>query len=132
LAGINRAKDLCQGETLCGACRDACPVNIDIPRMLRLLRSKLAEGDPHWNVRPQNRLEGWGYKIWAAMIQNRRRYELSMSIMRSIQHLLPQKNGMIQKLPPPFESWTRYRNIKPLARQSFSKRWQRLNPNKPC
>ncbi|MCK5528128.1 MAG: lactate utilization protein, partial [Kiritimatiellae bacterium] len=50
LAGINRFKDLCQGETLCGACQDACPVNIDLPRMLLALRAKLADGDPKWNV----------------------------------------------------------------------------------
>jgi L-lactate dehydrogenase complex protein LldF len=41
LKGINRHADLCQGESLCGACMDACPVNIDIPRMLLLLRQKL-------------------------------------------------------------------------------------------
>ena len=41
LAGINRCKDLCQGETLCGACQDACPVNIDIPRMLLALRMRV-------------------------------------------------------------------------------------------
>ena len=45
LAGMNRAKDLCLGETLCGACKDACPVAIDIPRMLLELRAALADGD---------------------------------------------------------------------------------------
>ena len=50
LVGINRAADLCQGETLCGACQDACPVNIDLPRMLLLLRAKLADGDAKWQV----------------------------------------------------------------------------------
>jgi L-lactate dehydrogenase complex protein LldF len=57
LVGINQAKDLCLGETLCGACQDACPVNIDIPRMLLALRFKLAEGDSVWNVTPADRKE---------------------------------------------------------------------------
>ena len=57
VAGINEAKDLCQGETLCGACQDACPINIDIPRMLLALRAKLAEGDASWNVRVKSRAE---------------------------------------------------------------------------
>jgi len=53
LAGINRAHHLCQGETLCGACRQACPVDINIPRMLLALRSKLAQGDPAGNTKPK-------------------------------------------------------------------------------
>uniref|UniRef100_UPI000A4DEE1D 4Fe-4S dicluster domain-containing protein n=1 Tax=Desulfosarcina cetonica TaxID=90730 RepID=UPI000A4DEE1D len=44
LIGLNKAKDLCMGESLCGACKDACPVNIDLPRMLRELRARISEG----------------------------------------------------------------------------------------
>ena len=65
LAGINEAKDLCQGETLCGACQDACPVNIDIPRMLLALRTKLAEGDTAWDVSPSSRPEKLFYQMWS-------------------------------------------------------------------
>ena len=63
LVGINRAADLCQGETLCGACQDACPVNIDLPRMLLLLRAKLADGDAAWQVSRRSQLEKAAYQI---------------------------------------------------------------------
>ena len=71
LVGINQAKDLCLGETLCGACQDACPVNIDIPRMLLALRFKLAEGDSVWNVTPADRKEKAIYSAWSWMIRRR-------------------------------------------------------------
>ena len=45
LVGLKEAKDLPQASSLCGACREVCPIKIDIPRMLLHLRHKLAEGD---------------------------------------------------------------------------------------
>ena len=38
LTGLSDAKDLPYASTLCGACKEACPVQIDIPRMLLYLR----------------------------------------------------------------------------------------------
>ncbi len=43
LVGVAQAKDLPNASTLCGACRDACPVQINIPRMLLHLRHQQAE-----------------------------------------------------------------------------------------
>ena len=45
LVGVAEAKDLPNASTLCGACRDACPVQINIPRMLLHLRHQQAESD---------------------------------------------------------------------------------------
>ena len=45
LVGLNEAKDLPHASSLCGACREVCPIKINIPRMLLHLRHKLAEGD---------------------------------------------------------------------------------------
>jgi len=125
LVGINRAKDLCLGETLCGACQDACPVNIDIPRMLLALRAKLAEGDPAWNVRPANKTEAAVYRTWSWIIRNRTAYDFILRLGAIGQKILPQKDGMIHWLPPPMNGWTGSRDIRPLAAQSFIKRWRK-------
>jgi L-lactate dehydrogenase complex protein LldF len=84
LSGINHSRDLCLGETLCGACKEACPVHIDIPRMLLELRSMLADGDASWQVRRNSLLEKAGWMIWSWMIQDRRRYELGARLMKRI------------------------------------------------
>ena len=127
LVGINRAKDLCQGETLCGACQDACPVNIDLPRMLLELRAQLADGDPLWGVKRSNPMEKLAYGAWSLMIRNRAVYNSALRAARHLQFILPQKAGMIRRLPPPLDGWTRSRDMKPLARETFADRWKQLN-----
>ena len=125
LAGINEAKDLCHGETLCGACQDACPVNIDIPRMLLALRNKLAEGDPNWGVSRSSSGEKLAYQIWSWMISNRFVYDWFLRLTSIGQNVLPNHNGMIRRLPPLMHGWTRHRDIQPVAGESFMSRWKK-------
>ena len=125
LVGINRAKDLCLGETLCGACQDQCPVNIDIPRMLLALRAKLAEGDSDWGVTPVNRTEALMFNIWSWLLRHRPVYDLVIRLAGLGQQLLPQKNGMLRRLPPPMNGWTQSRDIRPIAAESFLQRWRK-------
>ncbi|MGD9301138.1 MAG: LutB/LldF family L-lactate oxidation iron-sulfur protein [Desulfobacterales bacterium] len=125
LAGINEARHLCQGETLCGACQDACPVNIDLPRMLLALRAKLADGDPDWGVSRASLTEKAIFKMWSWVIRHRQAYELFLRAASFGQKLLPQKDGMISRLPPPASGWTRGRDMKPIAGQSFLRRWKK-------
>jgi L-lactate dehydrogenase complex protein LldF len=119
LVGVNRAKDLCLGETLCGACQDICPVNINIPRMLLALRTKLAEGDPAWGVKAADRKEKLIMHGWSWMIRNRAVYDRALQLAALGQKFLPQKDGMLHRLPPPISGWTQGRNIRPLAKESF-------------
>ncbi len=125
LVGINRAKDLCLGETLCGACQDQCPVNIDIPRMLLALRAKLAEGDSGWGVKPVDRPEALMFSIWSWLLRHRPLYDLVIKLAGLGQKVLPQKRGMLRRLPPPMNGWTRSRDIRPLAAESFIQRWRK-------
>jgi L-lactate dehydrogenase complex protein LldF len=125
LVGINRAKDLCLGETLCGACQDACAVNIDLPRMLLALRAKLAEGDPAWQVAPADRKEKLLWQAWSRIIQKRAIYDVALGLIALAQKLLPQRNGMIRRLPPPVSGWTQGRDLRPLAKESFIRRWKK-------
>ena len=125
LVGINRAKDLCLGETLCGACQDICPVNINLPRMLLALRAKLAQGDTAWEVTPVDRKEKFLFQAWSWIIRHRGRYDLAVKLAAAGQKLLAQKDTMIHRLPPPIHGWTKGRDIKPLAAESFISRWKK-------
>ncbi|MEN8245042.1 MAG: LutB/LldF family L-lactate oxidation iron-sulfur protein [Thermodesulfobacteriota bacterium] len=124
LVGINRAADLCQGETLCGACQNACPINIDLPRMLLLLRAKLADGDAKWQVSRRSQLEKAAYQIWSRIMQNRRVYDLAVGVAKVFQRFLPTSKGLLRSLPPPFNGWTKSRDMQPLAGESFSRWWK--------
>jgi L-lactate dehydrogenase complex protein LldF len=125
LTGINRAKDLCQGETLCGACKDACSMDIDLPRMLLALREKLAYGDATWQVEADNRAERLAYRGWSWLIRSRRLYELALKLAAAGQGLLPHHKGMLRRLPPPVQGWTQSRDLHPLAQETFMERWRR-------
>ncbi|OQW99434.1 MAG: iron-sulfur cluster-binding protein [Desulfobacteraceae bacterium A6] len=125
LVGINRAKDLCLGETLCGACKDACPVDIDLPRMLLLLRSKLADGDMKWNVRRDNTGEKILYVIWSEIVQRRWAYDAMLSLSRKGLRLFTGKEGMISSLPFFLKGWTDSRDMKPPAPESFIRQWKK-------
>jgi L-lactate dehydrogenase complex protein LldF len=103
---------------------DACPVNIDLPRMLLALREQLAYGDPAWQVEPADRLEAALFKAWARVVENRRLYEIGLKLLRIGQKLLPSACGMLRRLPPPLHGWTRARDIEPLAGETFLERWR--------
>jgi L-lactate dehydrogenase complex protein LldF len=124
LVGVNRAKDLCQGETLCGACRDACPVAIDIPRMLLALRAKLAVGDDRWNVAPTGPAERAAYRFWSGLIGNRRIYEMCLRAAGIGGRLFARRDGTLGPLPGPLSGWTRTRNLPTPAPKSFMQRWR--------
>jgi L-lactate dehydrogenase complex protein LldF len=119
LTGVNAASDLCLGESLCGACQQACPVNIDLPRMLLELRAMLAEGDRKWGVAVKNPAERAAFGIWSRLIQSRRSYELLLRLAGLGQWGLPTSEGMIRKLPLVGRGWTVSRDLKPLAAKSF-------------
>jgi len=123
--GINTCHHLCQGETLCGACKEVCPVDNDLPRMLSLLRSKLADGDRRWNVKPHSRLMKLVFGAWSVVMSNRDLYNALTALTRAGQRLLPRKNGWIRRLPGPLGGWTRGRDFPPLAAKSFAERWAR-------
>jgi L-lactate dehydrogenase complex protein LldF len=123
LQGINQHADLCKGETLCGACRDVCPVDNDLPRMLAALRHKLAYGDPAWQVRPHNRLEALGFRLWRRIISNSRLYETALRVVRTLQRPFAGSQGVIGPLPGLKGGWTEGRDLPPVAPQTFREQW---------
>ncbi|MCD4718496.1 MAG: iron-sulfur cluster-binding protein [Desulfobacula sp.] len=122
--GINRAKDLCRGEPLCGACKQACSVNINLPRMLLALRAKLAEGDQNWDVKPAEPKEKLMFQLWSMVIQNRKIYDFALKMGAIFQKFLPRHNGLILKLPFGFKGWTQSRDMQPIAKKSFLTLWK--------
>src|SRR5207247_2582979 len=60
LNGPGAVKDLAHASSLCGACADACPVRIDIPRMLIELRREVDEKRiAPWTERSVFKAFGW-------------------------------------------------------------------------
>lgn len=136
LFGVNEFADLCKGETLCGACREVCPVDNDLPRMLSALRHKLAYGDAHWGVAPHNPKEQRFFRLWSHMIRRPRLYHFLIRAAGILQRPFLNRNHTCSNLPGKGRGWTATRDLPPIASSSFRDRWQQrvsrrsINPGK--
>jgi L-lactate dehydrogenase complex protein LldF len=123
LVGLNRAKDLPHASSLCGACREACPVKINIPHMLLHLRHKLAESQEpdEQGVTDAENLLARGY---ARLMSNPGLLSLTHKVARNLQKPLV-KEGKIKKAPLPLLSqWTKARDFPALPPRTFHEIWQ--------
>ena len=121
LVGLERAKHLYQGETLCGACRDICPVNIDLPRMLVALRRQLKT-----RGRGFHRFRGAGeeaaYIAWAWTMSSAGRYRLAQHMLAGGGKWAGDEQGMIHRMPGKAGGWTSSRDLRAPAARSFRSR----------
>ena len=97
-------------STLCGACRDICPVRIDIPRILLHLRWKETEGQSHlkW-PRAATRVRK-GARRFARLARHPRMIRALGKIGAWM--LRPfSRDGWLKRMPPPFSAWTKIRDF---------------------
>ena len=122
LTGLSDAKDLPNASSLCGACREACPVKIDIPRMLLYLRKELAEGQTYPEERSASPFERLAMRLWRRTVSSPRMYRLAGLLAGLLQRPLA-RGGRIRWLPFPLSRWTRYRSFPAVASRPFRSRW---------
>ena len=120
LTGLSDAKDLPFASSLCGACKEACPVKIDIPRMLLYLRNQLVEGSDY----PDQRTS----KVWERLISKFAAFLLSNS---KLTNTLTKSASLIGNVAPfirkPFpSSWKKTRESPTLAKKTFLEQWASL------
>jgi len=116
LEGTPAVRDLAHASSLCGACADACPVRIDIPRMLIELRREIDDQ----KIAPWT--ERIAFKLLARMLQSPRLYRISAKAGRLLQRPFT-RDGGIRRLPLVFGEWTRTRDLPPVAARTFQERW---------
>jgi L-lactate dehydrogenase complex protein LldF len=133
LVGLEQARELPFASSLCGACRDVCPVKINIPDLLLHLRSKAqqpAQGGTASGPRIRAALgERASMRLWAWIMTRPRVYVLCGRLARWTQRLFTRRdrgNGQkwIRRLPVgPLARWTDGRDLPALAPESFGERF---------
>jgi L-lactate dehydrogenase complex protein LldF len=78
LKGLQGYPDLPQASSLCGACKQACPVNIDIPAHLVRLRKELA-AQKSGGVAKRT-----AYRLWAMSLRSPVLYRLGLKMNRFV------------------------------------------------
>ena len=119
LNGPGSVKDLAHASSLCGACADACPVRIDIPKMLVALRKDLdVQRIAPWTERVVFRMLG-------KILTRPALYRLARSFGRIAQRPFAH-DGAIRRVPFAFGEWTRSRDLPAVAERTFQERWAEL------
>ena len=118
LEGLDKYHELPHASSLCGACKDVCPVRIDIPRMLLKLRADTVEaGKSPWWIGAGIRALAWvgtrpGLFEWAGAVAARATQGLAT-------------DGWIRRMPGHLSRWTKTRDFPAMNRTSFQTRWRR-------
>ena len=125
LTNLSEAKDLPYASTLCGACKEACPVKINIPRMLLYLRKELTQGETYPEHKSVSMAESTAVKGWRASVSSSFMMRLSNLGGRLLQ--LPfVRGGRIDRLPSPLSGWTKHRKFPAIASKPFRTRWKNI------
>jgi L-lactate dehydrogenase complex protein LldF len=117
LRGLGDWSDLPQASTLCGACRDVCPVRLDIPRMLLGLRARPA------STRRAPLALRLGMRVFGQVARRPWAYRLLARIAGALlRGLAP--DGWVRRLPSLGGGWTRARDLRAPARSTFQEQWR--------
>ena len=97
-------------STLCGACKDICPVKIDIPRILLHLRWKESAGEHPLKWPRAIERARRGARRFAKMARHPRTVralgKFAAMVLKPFAH-----NGYLRRMPGPFGNWTKYRDF---------------------
>ncbi|HTX13143.1 MAG TPA: LutB/LldF family L-lactate oxidation iron-sulfur protein [Solirubrobacteraceae bacterium] len=111
MAGVEHAPELPFASSLCGACYEVCPVEIDIPTVLVKLRHDAVGAQHH-------RAQDATFAAAANAMSGRRRWTAALKLAPLLKLI---KHGG----PPPLSRWTRTRDLPDPPEESFREWWTR-------
>ncbi|HEX2126424.1 MAG TPA: LutB/LldF family L-lactate oxidation iron-sulfur protein [Thermoleophilaceae bacterium] len=118
LHGLRDGRSLPYASSLCGACYEVCPVEIDIPRVLVHLRGRVVDSEPAWKP------EKAAMKAMYRAFSSRRAFERAQRAARVGSRPLGRR-GRIERLPWPLSGWTATRDLPAPPAETFREWWRR-------
>lgn len=131
--GLKQARELPFASSLCGACREVCPVKINIPDLLLHLRGQAQEKFPAASPAGTAVSERKGMRLWAWAMKRPWAFSLGGALARLGIHWLSvcgkdSSRKWITRLPSfPFSNWTEGRDFPAPDPVPFRKRWEKLS-----
>lgn len=108
---MKKYSDLPFASTLCGSCKDVCPVKIDIPHQLYLWRQEIGKAGYLGKVKKKS------MQIAATVLANDKQYTLGGKVTRWMLRNMP--DFLIKN---PLNTWSKGRDMPPAPKESF-KEW---------
>jgi L-lactate dehydrogenase complex protein LldF len=115
--GLANFKDLPQASSLCGACYEACPVRINIPKHLINLRRDINE--QHLN----GAMERMVYRLWAWGLKSPFVYGMITRGQKFDLRRRAKDTGWVRDLPKVAAGWTQIRDMPAPAKRTFHQMW---------
>lgn len=116
---------LAQASSLCGACKDACPVDIDLPRLLTRVRAgQTPEISSTSEVSSLSFLLKFGLRIYTRLARNPRLFAAAQSFAALAARIVSPLSAWM-----PFPAWTGWGYSKDFPRpaaRSFRQRWGKM------
>jgi L-lactate dehydrogenase complex protein LldF len=140
LMGLAKAKQLPYASSLCGACKEVCPVKIDIPELLLHLRAEITDGSSGGikaDAPPRKKFaESLAFRMYGAAWSGPAKYRFGIKAARIMQKLIVRDgkigkvSGLLAGLLPPLGAWTAWRDAPAVAPISFREQWRREEEEK--
>lgn len=123
LQTLKQAGELPFASSLCGACKQACPIDINLPDLLLGLRAKVKEAGGA-EQRPSKASERLSMRGFAFVARHPKLFSLGGKLIRGLARAVA-RDGKISHAPlAPLSDWTRFRDLPAPRQGSFRARWK--------
>jgi L-lactate dehydrogenase complex protein LldF len=116
MIGVEEAGELPFASTLCGACRDECPVKIDLPHQLVHERSKAVAAGA-----AASGAERAAIRLWARAMSSETAYARAVAVAR----IAGAASAILPWISSTVRAWSKARAIPSIAGQTFKEWWKR-------
>jgi L-lactate dehydrogenase complex protein LldF len=130
LAGLSQASQLPYASSLCGACRDVCPVKIDIPQVLLHLRQQIVDAGragQDRTTRHKLRRDRVAFALWSWAMRSPLRYRMAGQLAGAMM-VVARRLPWLGRRMGPLGGWMSGRDLPGRPRRSFRSQMARRGP----
>jgi L-lactate dehydrogenase complex protein LldF len=121
LLGLQKFGHLAQASSLCGACKDACPVDIDLPKLLIRVRAGMHESAPMNQGIGLSLTSRIGLQVYGVIGSSSVLFAGAQKLGALASHLISPSSRWLRL--PAFTGWGVSKDFPRPARRPFRQRW---------
>ena len=125
LFGQEQFGKFARASTLCGACKDACPVDIDLPKLLLRVRAGGATINSKQVKRSIPKHVNLGLKLYTWIAEDAKRFSMGLKLAGLLSKIVSPKADWL-KLPA-FTGWGYSKDLPRPSEKPFRDRWGAVN-----